>query len=287
MKKFLFLFLFLTNISFSQTAQELEAFGRLLNDAIFYCDRYITPASDASIYQASSGWVTSPKKRKLWDVTLGFNNNIFFVPKSDRKFEIKNSDFTFFSIRDANWNPVTSASVPTALGTNEQLNLVGNIGANQVYLQTPQGVNAEQVSTNKGANYSVFEPMTNEFRAVTTEGVEQVYTTFLDRVSAGRNMSFSAVDSIAQGRVWSGVDAKNIPEIMETGLPTSFKVLKLLTEVHNGGSTYSFQYAFESKQHYDIYEALHFDGLIANGARVCPNKFRVVNKKRMLTNFFM
>ena len=64
------------------------------------------------------------------------------------------------------------------------------------------GINAEQVSTNKGASYSVFEPMTNDFRAVTTEGVEQVYTTFLDRVSAGRNMNFSAVDSIAQGRVW-------------------------------------------------------------------------------------
>jgi len=79
------------------------------------------------------------------------------------------------------------------------------------------GINAEQVSTNNGASYSVFEPMTNEFRAVTTEGVEQVYTTFLDRVSAGRNMSFSAVDSIAQGRVWSGVDAKNIGLVDELG----------------------------------------------------------------------
>ena len=79
------------------------------------------------------------------------------------------------------------------------------------------GVNAEQVSTNKGASYSVFEPMTSEFRAVTTEGVEQVYTTFLDRVSAGRNMNFSAVDSIAQGRVWSGVDAKNIGLVDELG----------------------------------------------------------------------
>ena len=145
MKKFLFLFLFVSTISFSQTVQELEAFGRLLNDAIFYCDRYITPASDASIYQASSGWVTSPKKRKLWEVTLGFNNNVFFVPKSDREFNIKNSDFTFFSIYDANWAPVTSATVPSALGTNQQYNLNGYVGANQVYLQTPQGVNSEQV----------------------------------------------------------------------------------------------------------------------------------------------
>jgi hypothetical protein len=141
MKKYLFLLL-LSNFSFSQTAQEI---GLILNDAIFYCDRYITPASDASIYQASSGWVTSPKKRKLWEVTLGFNNNLFFVPKSDREFEIKNSDLSFFSIYDANWAPVSSAIVPTALGTNQQYNLNGYIGGNQVYLQTPQGVNSEQV----------------------------------------------------------------------------------------------------------------------------------------------
>jgi len=145
MKKNVFLFLLFPIFSFSQTVQELEAFGRLLNDAIFYCDRYITPASDASIYQASSGWVSSPKKRKLWEVTLGFNNNLFFVPKADREFEIKNSDLSFFSIYDANWAPVSSAIVPTALGTNQQYNLNGYIGANQVYLQTPQGVNAEQV----------------------------------------------------------------------------------------------------------------------------------------------
>ena len=79
------------------------------------------------------------------------------------------------------------------------------------------GINAEQVSTNKGANYSVFEPMSEDFRSVTTEGVEQVYNTFLDRVSNGRNMSFSAVDSIAQGRVWSGVEAKKIGLVDDLG----------------------------------------------------------------------
>lgn len=69
------------------------------------------------------------------------------------------------------------------------------------------GINAEQVSTNKGANYSVFEPMTDAFRQVTTESVEQVYTTFLTHVAAGRNMSIEEVDEVAQGRVWSGTDA--------------------------------------------------------------------------------
>ncbi len=69
------------------------------------------------------------------------------------------------------------------------------------------GVNAEQVSTNKGANYSIFEPMTDAFRTVTQEGVEQVYTTFLERVAKGRGMLVTEVDSVAQGRVWSGVEA--------------------------------------------------------------------------------
>lgn len=79
------------------------------------------------------------------------------------------------------------------------------------------GVNAEQVSTNKGADYSLFEPMTNEFRAVTQEGVEFVYTTFLDRVAAGRNLTVAEVDEIAQGRVWSGAEAKKIGLVDELG----------------------------------------------------------------------
>jgi len=69
------------------------------------------------------------------------------------------------------------------------------------------GVNAEQVSTNTGANYSVFEPMTDAFRTVSTEGVEQIYTTFIERVATGRDMLVKDVDSVAQGRVWSGVEA--------------------------------------------------------------------------------
>ncbi|MBK5208795.1 MAG: signal peptide peptidase SppA [Flavobacteriaceae bacterium] len=86
---------------------------------------------------------------------------------------------------------------------------IGVFGAipNMSKLADNIGINAEQVSTNKSPSYSVFEPITDEFRAVTTEGVEDIYTTFVERVSTGRNMSIEAVDSIAQGRVWAGVDA--------------------------------------------------------------------------------
>ncbi|KAB1157400.1 signal peptide peptidase SppA [Tenacibaculum aiptasiae] len=70
------------------------------------------------------------------------------------------------------------------------------------------GINAEQVSTNDSPSYSVFEPMNQKFYDVTKEGVEQIYTTFVNRVATGRNMTFEQVNEIAQGRVWSGKEAK-------------------------------------------------------------------------------
>ena len=140
MKKLVFLFLLVSNISFSQTAQELEDLGHLINDALFFSNKYITPAADAAIYQATSGWISSPKKRKLWDVTLGVHFNAFLVPNKDRQFVINNSDFTFFQIENA-----SSATVPTALGNNDQVNLIGQVGTTPVSLKTPEGVNEEVV----------------------------------------------------------------------------------------------------------------------------------------------
>jgi protease-4 len=80
------------------------------------------------------------------------------------------------------------------------------------------GVNAEQVGTNVNAvDYSLFEPMTENFRNVIEEGIEATYTTFLSRVAEGRNISMSEADSLAQGRVWSGVDAQRLGLVDELG----------------------------------------------------------------------
>ena len=71
------------------------------------------------------------------------------------------------------------------------------------------GVNAEQLGTNKNSvDYSVFEPMSDSFQQVLQEGVDEAYQIFLQRVANGRHMTLAQVDSLAQGRVWSGVDAK-------------------------------------------------------------------------------
>lgn len=47
--------------------------------------------------------------------------------------------------------------------------------------------------------------------------VDDIYDDFLKRVAAGRKMTSAQVDSIGQGRVWSGEDAKNLGLVDEIG----------------------------------------------------------------------
>ena len=105
----------------------------------------------------------------------------------------------------------------------EPTTITGSIGVfgtipNISELSKNIGINAEQVATNvNSTEYSLFEPMTPQFRGVVTENIETIYQTFLSRVAAGRNISMARADSLAQGRVWSGVDAKELGLIDELG----------------------------------------------------------------------
>lgn len=139
-KIILFFIVFFSNQIKAQNTDVFQQIGYLLNDALLYSDKYITPATDAAVYQASSGWMTSVKKKKLGEFTFGINANVFFVPKLDRTFIASNSNFEFFSIEGQN-----SVQVPTALGNNDQYNLVGDLGGSQVRLKSPEGINEETV----------------------------------------------------------------------------------------------------------------------------------------------
>lgn len=105
----------------------------------------------------------------------------------------------------------------------EPTTITGSIGVfgtipNVHGLAKNMGINAEQVGTNKNSvDYSFFEPMTDSFRNVMQESIEETYDTFLDRVSKGRNMPVERVNEIAQGRVWSGVDAQALGLVDELG----------------------------------------------------------------------
>ncbi len=47
--------------------------------------------------------------------------------------------------------------------------------------------------------------------------VDEFYTGFKERVAEGRKLTVAQVDSIGQGRVWTGVDAKRIGLVDELG----------------------------------------------------------------------
>lgn len=105
----------------------------------------------------------------------------------------------------------------------EPTTITGSIGVfgvvpNVTELAEDIGINAEQVGTNKNSvDYSLFEPMTDDFRQLVQDGVEDTYETFLSRVAKGRKMTVVEVDSMAQGRVWSGADAKRLGLVDELG----------------------------------------------------------------------
>jgi len=105
----------------------------------------------------------------------------------------------------------------------EPTTITGSIGVfatipNVSGLAENWGINAEQVNTNKNATaYSVFEPASDEFKDYLTVGIEEFYQTFLKKVADGRSMTVSEVDAVAQGRVWTGKQAKEKGLVDEIG----------------------------------------------------------------------
>lgn len=52
-----------------------------------------------------------------------------------------------------------------------------------------------------------------------------------------------------------------LPAVQATGLTTGHKILRLLTELDNGGATYSVQLDFASLETYQTYQTQHADSL--------------------------
>jgi protease IV len=73
------------------------------------------------------------------------------------------------------------------------------------------GVNVDGVGTSPLASQMrIDRPLGAEARALLQATIERGYEVFLERVSSGRKKTREQIDSIAQGRVWAGVDAKRL-----------------------------------------------------------------------------
>lgn len=144
----------------------------------------------------------------------------------------------------------------------ENNTITGSIGVfgilpNFSQLATKIGIHVEQVKTHENsANYSPFVPLDENFKAVTLEGVEHIYRTFVTHVAEGRKMTFAQVDAIAQGRVWTGADAIKIGLVDKIGgLDDAIKEAASLAKI----KTYSTQNFPEYEKNFDdILENLPF-----------------------------
>jgi len=95
--------------------------------------------------------------------------------------------------------------------------LTGSIGVfgvmfnMQDFFKNKLGVTFDGVKTAQYADLgSVGRPLTEGEKRFIQNGVDSTYASFKSRVVAGRKLDAVIVDSIAQGRVWSGIEAKEL-----------------------------------------------------------------------------
>jgi protease-4 len=102
--------------------------------------------------------------------------------------------------------------------------ITGSIGVfgllwnGQKLLNDKLGLTIDGVQTNENSSIgSAFRPIKPYEQQVIQRGVEQIYGVFLAHVAQGRKKTTAEIDSIGQGRVWSGANAKQIGLVDEFG----------------------------------------------------------------------
>jgi len=107
------------------------------------------------------------------------------------------------------------ADPTTITGSIGVLGLVPNL---EQTMKNKLGITYDYVKTNENASMmSINRPLTQYQKDVILEMIEDIYSTFVNHVAQGRNMTYEAVDAIGQGRVWVGSDALEIGLVDELG----------------------------------------------------------------------
>ncbi len=94
--------------------------------------------------------------------------------------------------------------------------ITGSIGAFAVFMKLGKtferfGITTDRVKTHDLADMnSVFRSTTFEEKQLMQGWLDRMYVDFATRCGEGRGMSFESIDSIGQGRIWTGTDAISI-----------------------------------------------------------------------------
>ncbi|MBN2633744.1 MAG: signal peptide peptidase SppA [Bacteroidales bacterium] len=105
---------------------------------------------------------------------------------------------------------------PTTLtGSIGVFGLIPNAGK---LLEQKIGIFTETVNTNENSDFpSLYRPLELYEKNTMQLSIEKFYSDFVGKVAEGRNKTTESVDSIAQGRVWSGVRALDLGLADEQG----------------------------------------------------------------------
>jgi len=100
------------------------------------------------------------------------------------------------------------ANANTITGSIGVFSVVPNM---QSFFKNKIGVTFDGVKTAPYADMGdISKPLNDNEKRYFQSAVDSIYATFLSRVSDGRKLGIANVDSIAQGRVWTGTSAKKI-----------------------------------------------------------------------------
>jgi len=115
-------------------------------------------------------------------------------------------------------------SAPATKIFAEPSTITGSIGVfgiipnMQGFFKNKLGITFDGEKTHEYADMmTVSRPLTTNEKTIIQGYVDEFYTGFKERVAEGRKMTVAQVDSIGQGRVWTGVDAKRIGLVDELG----------------------------------------------------------------------
>ncbi len=88
---------------------------------------------------------------------------------------------------------------------------IGVVGGKVVVRDALASLGIRTYDVHRGARARIWSPVStwdDAERTAVRELMEQTYATFVDRVAAGRRLSRDQVLALAEGRVWTGADAK-------------------------------------------------------------------------------
>lgn len=135
-------FLFAVCLGFSLSANaQFEDVNAVAEDLIFLTEKYISPAAEASAYQASGGWFSNFTPKKLWDVEVSLQFNALLIPKKAKTFLIDEAELQNISVQGSQ----TFAYSPTALGGDNVQVLEGSINGEVFEFDAPEGINDSSV----------------------------------------------------------------------------------------------------------------------------------------------